>query len=93
MINDLFMNNSTPSSAPTAEFARIQRDAIWWSNLHQNQGPIFIYQNAVGRFFLSRLGTGVTGTLITAVRPNPIYQSGERQEWREWQMHLGDRRQ
>lgn len=94
MINDLFMNNSTPSSAPTAEFARIRRDAIWWANLHQRQGTIFIYQNAAGRFFLSRSGTGVTGgTLITAVPPNPVYLSGERQEWREWQMQLGDRRQ
>lgn len=93
MITELFANNSTPSAAPTTEFARIRRDAIWWSNLHQNQGTIFIYQGADGRFFLSRLGTGVTGTLVTAIMPNPVYLSGERPEWREWQMQLGDRRE
>jgi hypothetical protein len=94
MINDLFQNESTPTSIATTEFARIRRDAIWWSNLHQNQGPVYVYRGASGRYFLSR--TTITGTgaptLVTTVLPNTVYQSGERQEWREWQMQLGDRR-
>lgn len=88
MINDLFANDT--AAVATTEFARIHRDAIWWSNLHNSQAPINIYRSAEGRFFLSK--TTAAGTLIATVYPNSFYGSGVREEWRVWQMHLGDRR-
>ena len=89
LINDLHLAHS--SMQQTANRARMLREAIWWANLSKAQGTVYIYQDARGLLTLSRVPAA--GTLVATVIPDPMqYRSGEREEWREWQMHLGDRR-
>lgn len=90
LINDLHIAPGPGPGIATTEFPRIHRDAIWWANLPHNRRPINIYLDN-GRYVLSP-GAG-PGTLIATIRPDMQYASGEREEWREWQMWLGDRRQ
>jgi hypothetical protein len=86
LINDLFLTPAPQRS----DLARVLRDAQWWANLPAAQGPVNVYRNAEGLLVLSK--ETMAGTLIGTVHPDPFYLSGQREEWREAFMHLGDRR-
>lgn len=92
MINQLDVSATRPE---TADLMRRIRDAQWWANLafaqHAWPGPpINVYQQADGLITLS-VGPG-TGTLLASIWANPSHMSGQREEWREAWMQMGDRR-
>lgn len=89
MINQLDIAANRPE---TADIMRRVRDAQWWSNLAFAQRPIYVYRRANGLIILSfvTIATGVT--LIATIHPDTFYMSGNREEWRESWMQMGDRR-